>query len=442
MEKLRKRMEEGGCTPAQAERFAKRVEAFLDKRGGAIPESEIRPVETLAALDELPARPELLEQAVILKLNGGLGTSMGLTGPKGLLEVKDGADFYAILLQQLDAFAKRDGFRPPLVFMNSFSTEEATTSRLRELGFSQKLPWSFLQSQVPKIHDDGRPAEVEEKYAWCPPGHGDLYASLLDSGLRDQLLERGYRYLFVSNIDNLGAVLDSRPLAYMEEHRIPFLMEVTRRGEDDRKGGHLAHTHNGALLLREVAQCPAEDLSHFQDISKHRFFNTNNLWVDLRAIEENWTELPLIVNRKPVIPHDEDSPKVIQLESAMGAAIGTVKGAGAIEVGRDRFFPVKTTNDLFALRSDLYRLNDAKVLEPTVDKPTAIDLDPEHYKMMGEFDALVQGAPSLRECTRLKVRGPVIFCHDDVLQGDVELCNPEKAPRRKNDLITKPGFRS
>ena len=434
MEKLRQRMQEGGCSQAQTERFVKRVQALLDKRGGHIAETEIRPVESLVSLRDLQPNPELLRKTVVLKLNGGLGTSMGLTGPKGLLEVKSGLDFYAILLRQLEAFQQQDGFRPPLIFMNSFSTEAATTERLKELGFSQELPWSFLQSQVPKIHEEGHPVEVEEKYAWCPPGHGDLYASLLDSGLRERLLEEGYRYLFVSNIDNLGAVLDSRPIVYMQDKGVPFLMEVTRRGEEDKKGGHLAHSASGGLLLREVAQCPPEDMEHFQDTGKHRYFNTNNLWVDLRAIDESWTELPLIVNRKPVVPHDEDSPKVIQLESAMGAAIGTVEGAGAIEVGRDRFFPVKTTNDLFAIRSDLYRLNEAQVLEATVEKTPGIDLDPEHYKMMGEFDALVKGAPSLRECTRLKVRGPVIFTSEDKLRGEVTLHNPGPEARRIPEL--------
>ncbi len=156
--------------------------------------------------------------------------------------------------------------------------------------------------------------------------------------------------------------------------------------------------------------------------------------MDLRAIDESWTELPLIVNRKPVIPHDEDSPKVIQLESAMGAAIGTVAGAGAIEVGRDRFFPVKTTNDLFAIRSDLYRLNEARVLEATVEDPPLIDLDPEHYKMMGEFDALVQGVPSLRECTRLKVMGPVVFTGEERLSGEVVLENRLENPCRISEL--------
>lgn len=434
MERLREKMSEGGCTAAQIERFVNRVAAFLEERGATVPEAEISPVESLPRLEELAPRPDLLRQTVILKLNGGLGTSMGLTGPKGLLTVKEDLDFYAILLRQLDSFSAEDGFRPPLLFMNSFSTQQATAARLRELGFEQELPWSFLQSQVPKIDRQGRPAEVEEKYAWCPPGHGDLYASLLDSGLRERLLEAGFRYLFVSNIDNLGAVLDSRPLGYMADQQLPFLMEVTRRGPEDRKGGHLARSRSGGLLLREVAQCPEEDMGSFVDVSKHRYFNTNNLWVDLQAIEESWTELPLIVNRKPVIPHDDESTQVFQLESAMGAAIGTVPGAAALEVGRDRFFPVKTTNELFALRSDLYELDSSGVLRATVEQPPTVDLDPAHYKMMGGFEQLVAGAPSLRECRRLMVRGPVLFSSDDVLVGEVELRNDSDTPRRPSAL--------
>lgn len=427
-------MERGGCTPIQIERFAKKVQTFLSGNSGLYPESELRSVESLPAWSELPEAPQLARKAVILALNGGLGTSMGLTGPKGLLRVKGEKDFYAILLDQLAAFEAHDGFRPPLLFMNSFATDKATLKRLEQLGFQQDLPWSFLQSQVPKIDEQGRPVEVEQEYAWCPPGHGDLYASLLDSGLRDRLVEAGYRYLFVSNIDNLGAVLDSRPLGFMAENDIPFLMEVTRRGEEDRKGGHLAQTPSGHFLLREVAQCPKEDMDSFTDVSKHRYFNTNNLWVDLEAIDESWTDLPLIVNRKPVIPHQGDSPEVIQLETAMGAAIGTIKGAQAVEVGRDRFFPVKTTNELLAIRSDLYELDSAGLLHSLVEKAPKIELDPRHYKMIADFEALLEGVPSLRNCRELKVEGPVRLTSSDRLEGVVELKNPSSVPKTISEL--------
>lgn len=434
MQDLETKMRQAGCTAAQIQRFQRKVEAFVSGDTGMLPESAISQVESVPSLEDLEEAPELARQAVILKLNGGLGTSMGLSGPKGLLQVKGSKDFYSVLLDQLAHFEHQGGFRPPLLFMNSFATEKATRARLEQLGFEQKLPWSFLQSQVPKIDEEGRPVDADEEHAWCPPGHGDLYASLLDSGLRDSLLEAGYRYLFVSNIDNLGATLDSRPLGYMARNDIPFLMEVTRRGEGDRKGGHLAQGASGELLLREVAQCPKDDMNSFTDISKHRFFNTNNLWVDLRAIEESWTDLPLIVNKKPVIPQQPNSPQVIQLETAMGAAIGTVTGAKALEVQRDRFFPVKTTNELFALRSDLYELDAAGQLHSLAEVSPTIDLDPDYYRMIADFDALVEGVPSLSRCQGLKVRGPIQLTSEDSLEGSVELINPSSTPKPVSQL--------
>lgn len=419
----------GGCTPLQVERFVGRVERFLHDNGeGLIPESKLNPVEELVGIESLAPEPELLKRTVILKLNGGLGTTMGLRQPKGMLEVRRGEDFYSILLKQTDAFANKYGFRIPLMFMNSFVSTVVTKQRLSGLGFSQELPWEVMQSRVPKIDKQGLPLEVADEYGWCPPGHGDLYATLIDSKIRDLLVKAGYYYLFVSNIDNLGAVLDSRPLAYMHEQGLSFLMEVTLRGASDSKGGHLAFDERSRLILRELSQCPQDELRYFQDIERYRYFNTNNLWIDLRALDESWTDLPSIVNRKPVVPQDTSSLAAIQLETAMGAAIGTVVNTGALAVGRERFLPVKSTNDLFAIRSDLYELDGMGRLKATVKRPTLIDLDPEYYKMMDEFNALVQGVPSLRKCSSLKVRGPVLFSSGDSLIGKVAVANVASKP--------------
>ena len=169
---------------------------------------------------------------------------------------------------------------------------------------------------------------------WCPPGHGDLYTALLTSGMLEALLDGGYRYAFVSNSDNLGAVLDPRILAWVARERLPFAMEVTERTEADRKGGHLAR-RGDRYVLRETAQTPKEDLDALQDISRHRYVNTNNLWVDLAALRDVLEErsgvlgLPLIVNQKNVDPGDKSTPEVFQLETAMGAAIGVFDGARA-----------------------------------------------------------------------------------------------------------------
>ena len=99
----------------------------------------------------------------------------------------------------------------------------------------------------------------------------------------DTLLANGYEVAFVSNADNLGAELDPLPLGYFVSERLPFLMEVADRTAADRKGGHLARRKSdGRLALRESAQCPDEDTDAFQDVDRHRYFNTNNLWINLR----------------------------------------------------------------------------------------------------------------------------------------------------------------
>jgi UTP--glucose-1-phosphate uridylyltransferase len=213
-------------------------------------------------------------------------------------------------------------------------------------------------------------------------------------------------------------------------------MEVTERTEADRKGGHIAHLPGGNYVLRETAQTPEEDLEALQDISRHRYVNTNNLWVDLRALagvlheREGVLGLPLIVNRKTVDPGDRSTPEVFQLETAMGAAIGVFDGAEPVRVPRRRFSPVKTTEDLLALRSDAYVLaGDARVeLAPERDgTPPVVDLDDDHFKLLRDFDAhFPAGAPSLVACDRLAVEGDVTFGREVVVRGSVTVSGPRR----------------
>src|SRR5690349_6532451 len=251
----------------------------------------------------------------------------------------------------------------------------------------------------------------------------------------DALLDAGYRWAFISNSDNLAAVLEPKILAWIAGEEIPFAMEVTDRTEADRKGGHIARKGD-RYLLRETAQTPDEDLGALQDISRHRYVNTNNLWLDLEALQRVMAErdgvlgLPLIVNRKTVDPGDKSTPEVFQLETAMGAAVGVFDGARPIAVPRRRFSPVKTTEDLLALRSDAYVvLDDARVeLAPERDgTPPVVDLDDDHYKLLRDFDAhFPDGAPSLVECERLAVEGDVTFGRDVVVRGTVTVSGPRR----------------
>jgi UTP--glucose-1-phosphate uridylyltransferase len=431
------KMRRDGVGDAAVQSFADAYERLQEGETGVLAEDEIEPVDDVPDADELPDAGEAaggaLDQAVIVKLNGGLGTSMGMTGPKSLVEAKDGLTFLDIIVRQVLGLRERTGARLPLVLMNSFSTREPALEALgRHDDVEADVPLDFVQNKVPKLlADELEPAEWPDDpdLEWAPPGHGDLYTALVTSGMLDELLERGYRYAFVSNADNLGAVLEPRILAWMASEEIPFVMEVADRTEADRKGGHIAKRRDGGgLVLREIAQTPDEDVEAFQDTARHRFFNTNTLWVDLEALRalldarDGVLGLPMIVNRKTVDPSDKSSPDVIQLETAMGAAIDVFDGARAIRVPRRRFAPVKTTSDLLALRSDAYVVTDDFRVEPAEgrDGPPVVDLDDDHYKLLRDFEArFPAGPPSLVACERLTVEGDVEFGADVVVRGTV-----------------------
>jgi len=384
---------------------------------------------------------KLLSETVLLKLNGGLGTSMGLEAAKSLLQAKNELTFLDFTIKQVLHVRQKFGVPLSFVLMNSFSTSRDTVEFLRkhpELGPPEQL--ELLQSQAPKVDAKTmRPVEwpANPQLEWCPPGHGDIYPSLLGSGLLDRWLSEGRKYLFVSNSDNLGANLDLDVLSYFAASGKPFVMEVAERTASDSKGGHLAR-RGERFLLRESAQCPKGDLSFFQDTRRHRFFNTNNLWIRLdslkKVLEANngFVPLPLIKNEKTVDPRDRNSPKVLQLETAMGAAIQCFENAGALVVPRTRFAPVKTTSDLLALRSDAYEITEdwRVVLAGERQQPPTIDLDPNHYKLVDELDAkLASGVPSLKNCQELIVRGPVLFNSGNVFRGKVSVTNASSQPR-------------
>jgi UTP--glucose-1-phosphate uridylyltransferase len=234
----------------------------------------------------------------------------------------------------------------------------------------------------------------------------------------------------VSNSDNLGAIADVRIAAWFAAEQVPFALEATRGTPADRKGGHLA-SYQGHIVLRETAQVPDGDDS-FSDVERWRWYNTNNVWIDLRALKDLQASdqaapnLPLIVNRKTVDPRDSSSTPVIQLESAMGAAIGSMDGAQAVQVPRTRFAPVKTTDDLLVVRSDAYELTAEGKMKPAYEGVgPVVSLDKDYYRLLPDFDKrFPSGPPSLRRCRRMRVEGDVTFGANVVAIGDVQLTGP------------------
>ncbi len=432
-----------GTSESASRSFQHCYTLLVDGADLSIPESTIRPAADIPSLESIRGRfvregKMAVDSAAVIKLNGGLGTGMGLEQAKSLLKVRGELTFLDLIIRQVQHLRKQHGNGLRFLLMDSFSTSDDTKAFLEaypEMGSPHQ--WELMQNRVPKINAETlAPADYPRNpdLEWCPPGHGDLYSALLGSGWLERLLSRGVRYAFISNSDNLGATLNLDLLGYFAQSSLSFLMEVTARTSADRKGGHLAaHAGSGALLLREAAQCPPSDKEAFQDIAKHRFFNTNNLWINLErlkaALDRNGGFLPLppIRNEKPVDPRDPSSMPVYQLETAMGAAIGFFERTSAVDVPRSRFAPVKQTNDLLGVRSDAYHLteDDRLELHPSRDgKPPTISLDPAYYKYVDQLDeGFPNGAPSLIECRSLAVEGPVRFAAGVVIKGDVTIRN-------------------
>lgn len=434
---IRAKMEAAGLGPAAIRAFLYQYDKLEHNEAGLVPESSISPLGILPSIEDETVSGEssnVAAQTVVLKLNGGLGTGMGLEKAKSLLKVRDELTFLDIIASQFLHLRSAVTPKLRLLLMNSFSTSSDTAAALAsypELGNPRGL--ELMQNKVPKIDVKSlAPAEWPQNPSleWCPPGHGDIYSSLLGSGLLERLWNEDIRYLFVSNSDNLGATLDLRLLEFFANSGAPFLMEVTARTSADRKGGHLARRNaDQRLLLRESAQCPDEDLEAFQNIERHRYFNTNNLWIRLDALRAELDRgagllpLPLIRNEKTIDPRDKSTPKVFQLETAMGAAIECFDGARAIEVPRNRFSPVKTTADLFAVRSDAYELDSEFRLELRPERngaPPVVELS-DDYKLVDQFEPLVaSGVPSLLRCKSLTIEGKMTFDAGVEIVGDVK----------------------
>ena len=432
------KMESEGLPPLVIDTFAHYYGEVLEGATGLVSDRDIQSVDPdeIGFYDDLIGfgikGVDVFDQTVRIILNGGLGTSMGLTAAKSLIEVKSGMSFLDIIIRQAE------NSTVTLAFMNSFSTDDDTLAALSKLNPSNS-PITFVQHKFPKIlQQDYSPATWPPKPAleWNPPGHGDVYTALWTSGMLQSLLDDGIQYAFISNSDNLGARLDESLLGYFADNHFPFMMEVAQKTPADIKGGHLARHKNGRLILREAAQCHTDELDAFQDIKRYRFFNTNNVWVNLKALKKLFDQhkliqLPLILNPKTLDPRDKTSPPVYQIESAMGAAISLFEGATAVNVPRHRFYPVKTCSDLLAVRSDCFvyaedeslRINPIRIKNNKPDAPK-IKLDPDYYTKIDDLDQrFAAGAPSLVECDALTIEGDVRFEKDVTIKGTVCIKN-------------------
>jgi UTP--glucose-1-phosphate uridylyltransferase len=450
-----KKMEDAGEPSMVIDTFRYYYNLLVHGHTGLILESDIEPipagsipraVEMAAYADRGKAH---LRQTAIVKLNGGLGTTMGLDGPKGLLTVKNDLAFFDIIAHQVRNLSARCGQQIPLIMMSSFSTHQKSIDYLQRYSELDVGAGKFFQQhKFPKVLKGSlEPASWPQNPAleWNPPGHGDIYAALATSGALQQLLAQGVTYLFISNIDNLGATLDLGMLGYFATHDLPCMMEVAQRTAMDKKGGHLARRKtDGQLILRELAQTSHDEVDRFQDVETYGYFNTNTLWLNIGYLakilkQHAFLALPMIRNEKNLDPRDPSSPLVIQIESAMGAAISLFEGAQAIEVPSTRFLPVKRCEELLLLRSDRFLLNaDYEVSpNPACSHPhCVVTLDSRFYGTIALLDQhFPAGIPSMLDCTSLTIRGDVRFGKNSSIVGDIIIENLSTEPKTIPDFM-------
>lgn len=439
------KMRDAGMSDTAIAQFSHLYEVWRNnEKGSFIREHDVEPIKTVPSFHEIyetidhDKAVKAFAKTAFIKLNGGLGTSMGLSCAKSLLPVRRHKArqmrFIDIIIGQVLTARQRLGVDLPLILMNSFRTSRDTLQVLkRNRKFVQNdIPVEIIQHQEPKIlAQTGEPVSYPEDptLEWCPPGHGDLYSTIWESGILDKLSECGFSYLFISNSDNLGA-RPSRTLAqYFENTHAPFMIEVAKRTQADRKGGHIVRDiETGRMLLREMSQVNPEDKRSAQSINKHPYFNTNNIWIRIDALKKVLKKyngvlpLPVICNNKTVDPTNPESAKVVQLETAMGAAVSLFDDAICVEVDRMRFLPVKTTNDLFIMRSDRFHLTDSYEMEDGNYIFPDIDLDPRYYRNIDDFnERFPYSVPALAAAKSVTIKGDWTFGNQVSMFADAVL---------------------
>ncbi|XP_078505559.1 UTP--glucose-1-phosphate uridylyltransferase isoform X2 [Lissotriton helveticus] len=419
------------------EGFQKLFHRFLQEKGPSVdwgkiqrpPEDSIQPYEKIKARGLPDSIASVLNKLVVVKLNGGLGTSMGCKGPKSLISVRNENTFLDLTVKQIEHLNKTYDTAVPLVLMNSFNTDEDTKKILQKYSHCRVKIYTFNQSRYPRINKESLlPIAKDLSYSgenaevWYPPGHGDIYASFHNSGLLDTLIDEGKEYIFVSNIDNLGATVDLYILNHLMNppngKSCEFVMEVTDKTRADVKGGTLTQ-YEGKLRLVEIAQVPKQHVDEFKSVSKFKIFNTNNLWISLRAIKrlQNSIDMEIIVNPKTL----DGGLNVIQLETAVGAAIKSFENSMGINVPRSRFLPVKTSSDLLLVMSNLYSLNAGSLTMSEKREFPSVPLVKlgSSFTKVQDYLKRFESIPDMLELDHLTVSGDVTFGKNVSLKGTV-----------------------
>jgi UTP--glucose-1-phosphate uridylyltransferase len=300
--------------------------------------------ERLAALGDVAiARGEL----GFCVMAGGMATRMGGV-VKALVEAFGSRTFLDLRLAENDSVSKRAGRPVPLWLMTSDATDAAIQSALakaRPSAASRDHVRTFVQGLSLRLTPDGnlfRGADSEPSaYA---TGHGDLVEALRRSGLLRAFRKGGGKYVWIANLDNLGATIEPAVLGAFIASNADVMVEVCEKAAGDR-GGIPVHAHGRLQVLEEFR------LPKSFDANQVRVFNTNTFLVRADALETididyTWFEVEKKVDGRTAIQFER---LLQELTAALPSAYIRVPRHGS----SSRFLPVKDQDELLRRRADI-----------------------------------------------------------------------------------------
>ncbi|XVF56735.1 hypothetical protein PTKIN_Ptkin06aG0144200 [Pterospermum kingtungense] len=390
------------------------------KMGSAKDEVLVIPYDNLAPISgDIAENKQLLDKLVVVKFNGASGKNMGFSGPKSLIEVKNGSTSLDLIVNQIQSLNSKYGSNVPLLLMNSRRTHNDSLKVLDKYSSSMVEIHPFSQGEQTQQELS---ANEEGEDEWYSSDHGAQFLSLLNSGTLDLLLSQGKEYALVINPDNVAAVVDPKILNHLTQNSIEYCMEVTPTTSTGLMN-FMASSLQGKFKLEDFTSNPTQSL-----VKKFKFIDTRNMWIDLKAIKR------LIDNN--ALKLDELSTLKL-FEKSIG-----------ITIPQSRFLPLNSTSDLLLLQSDLYTFAEGALVHNELrTSPTnpSISLGAE-FEKISDFKSRFKSIPSIVRLDSLEVTGDVWFGADIALKGRVVIAAEPGVTLRipdgvvlKNEEINDPG---
>jgi hypothetical protein len=258
--------------------------------------------------------------------------------------------------------AESYGYTGPLLLSAGRSIGLRMVPMVRDLRFAwEEMPQQLLDEQAQKVRESLHKALInwakqtgeatdytDNLPGQClhPVGHWYEIPNLFRNGVLLQLLQERpqLRYLFLHNIDTLGANLDPTLLGWHIQQKTALSFEVIARRIDDRGGG-LARI-NGRPRLVEGLAMPREEAEFALS-----YYNSMSTWIDIDA---------LLAAFKLTRSDMNDAPKVATAIRNLAAQMPTYITLKDVKKrwghGQEDIFPVAQFEKLWSDMSSLPQL--------------------------------------------------------------------------------------